>query len=156
MSEKNRSHHLEELEHKHWYDIADDEPHVRHWNIVDESGKKIGEVKDLLFDPEAKKARYLITNLKDGMLEEHRRVLVPLGRARLDREDRRIILPAVTLSQLARLPEYKGPERLTEEDELLIRDTFSGKEKSTGTEKYDRTSFYEHSDFEEDRYLRKK
>lgn len=150
MEEQKRSGHLEELEHKHWYDIAEGDPDVRHWNIVDESGKKIGEVKDLLFDKEAKKARYLITNLRNGMLEKDIRVLVPIGRARIDKTNKRIILPAVSLSQLSRLPEYRDPEHLTNKDEQLIRNIFSGKE--SDMESYDRTRFYENEDFREEKY----
>ena len=155
MEEKRRNQHLEELSHKHWYDISKDDPDVKHWNIVDESGKKIGEVKDLLFDPEAKKARYLITDLKDGMLEKHSRVLVPIGRARLDKTNKRIILPAVSLSQLAGLPEYNGPDKLSAEDEQTVRDVFSGSGQSIRADvAYDRHAFYEHEDFREEQYLR--
>lgn len=153
MEEKKSSKHLEELSHKHWYDIAKDDPDVKHWNIVDESGKKIGEVKDLLFDPDAKKARYLITNLKDGMLEKHSRVLVPIGRARLDKTDKRIILPAVSLSQLDRLPEYTGPDNLSTEDEQVVREIFSNSNK--GSTELGSTSFYDHDDFREEHYLGK-
>lgn len=154
MKEKRRNENLEELEHKHWYDISDDDPKVLDWNIVDDSGKKIGVVRDLLFDKEAKKARYLITNLKDGMAEKDIRVLVPIGRARLDRTDKRIVLPAVSLQQLNRLPEYRGVENLSADDENVIREIFAGNE--TGKrdpETHDRKNFYEHDDFREEHYL---
>lgn len=151
MEEKKSNTHFEELSHKHWYDIAKDDPDVKHWNIVDESGKKIGEVKDLLFDPDAKKVRYLITNLKDGMLEKHSRVLVPIGRARLDKTDKRIILPAVSLSQLDRLPEYTGPHDLSIEDEKVVREIFSNANR--GSTESGQEPFYDHDDFQEERYL---
>lgn len=150
---KENKHHLEELSHKHYYDVADEDPDIRHWIIVDDSAKKIGEVKDLLFDPEAGKARYLITNLKDGMLEDDRRVLIPIGRARLNKEDHRVVLPALTTNQIAGLPEYSGPENLTEEDERKMRDIFAG---SGETKTYDRKTFYEHEDFNENRFYLKK
>ncbi len=153
MEKKKSNTRFEELSHKHWYDIAENDPDIKHWNIVDESGKKIGEVKDLLFDPEVKKARYLITNLKDGMLEKHSRVLVPIGRARLDKTDKRIILPAVSLSQLARLPEYTGPDNLSSEDEQVIREVFSGSKR--GSTEPGNETFYDDEDFQEDRYLGK-
>ncbi len=156
MEEKRNARHLEELEHKHWYDIADDDPDVIQWNIVDDSGKKIGVVRDLLFDSEAEKARYLITNLEDGMAEKSIRVLVPVGRARIDKANKRIILPAVTLQQLNRLPEYNGPENLTPEDEHTIREIFSGTESNAKwSREYDKERFYEHEDFREDRYFGK-
>ncbi|WP_169578586.1 PRC-barrel domain-containing protein [Salinimicrobium terrae] len=155
MEENRKTGHLEELEHKHWYDISSDEPNVMHWNIIDDAGKKIGVVKDLLFDREAKRARYLITNLKDGMLEKHIRVLVPVGRARLNKADKRIILPAVSLQQLNRLPEYKGVESLTSRDEQTIRDVFSENEPDKNAQVHDREQFYEHDDFKEEQYLGK-
>jgi hypothetical protein len=37
MEEHKRSDHLEELSHKHWYDIADDDPDVRQWNRISSS-----------------------------------------------------------------------------------------------------------------------
>lgn len=154
---KESKHHLEELSHKRYYDVADDDSDVRHWIIVDDSAKKIGEVKDLLFDPEAKKARYLITNLKDGMLEDDRRVLIPVGRARLNKEDQRVVLPTLTTNQIAGLPDYSSTENLTEEDEQKMRKIFAGPGEEEGeTKAYDRKSFYEHEDFNEDRFHKRK
>lgn len=150
---KEREHHLEELSHKHYYDISEEDPDIGHWNIVDDSAKKIGEVKDMLFDPKTKKVRYLITNLKDGMFEVNRRVLIPVGRARLNKEAHTVELPTVTREQITSLPDYNGPTDLTERDEKKVRDTFAGVESNDGERfVYDRETFYDHEDFNENRF----
>ena len=77
MAEK-QSTHLAELQHKPYYKIPEDQPDVTGWYIVDDTAKKIGTVLDLLIDPEAKKVRYVVTNLKDGMMEEDHTVLIPI------------------------------------------------------------------------------
>lgn len=151
-----RKTHLEELSHERYYEIAEDDPDIKHWNIVDEGSKKIGEVQDLLFDKEAKKVRYLITNLKHGMFEEDRKVLAPIGRARLDTANHRVVLPKVTRHHLALLPNYTKPEDLTEEDERAIRHSFAGSEETGDpTEPYNRETFYDHEDFNESKYYKK-
>ncbi len=147
-----RSNHLEELSHKRYYEVAKDQPDIRHWNIADDAGKKIGDVKDLLFDREALKVRYLITNLKDGFFEENRQILIPIGRARISRENERVYLPTVTHQQLGRLPDYKGPGELTGRDEQAIRDAFADTKTAEKTEKFNRENFYEHPDFDEKRF----
>lgn len=149
------SNHLKELSHNRYYEIADDEPDIKHWNIVDDSAKKIGEVKDVLFDEDAKKARYLITNLKDGMMEEDRKVLIPVGRARLDTEGHTVVVPTITRGRLEDLPTYTRPEDVTTGDEREIRRVFAGTEGTETTETYDRKTFYEHEDFNEEGFRRR-
>ena len=52
-------HHLEELRGS-GYEIANGQPDISHWDVKARNGKKIGKVKDLLFDPASRKVRYLI------------------------------------------------------------------------------------------------
>lgn len=139
------SNHLEELSNKQFYEVSDDQPDIRGWYIVDDAAKKIGLVKDLLFDKDEMKVRYLITNLIDGAFEEDRHVLIPIGRARLNKEDERVVLPRVTERQIKRLPTYTKPGELTSDDERSIRDAFAGDGSTTG--EYDRKTFYDHEDF---------
>lgn len=148
-----RSNHLEELSHKRYYEVAKGQPDIRHWNIADDAGKKIGVVNDLLFDKEALKVRYIITNLKDGYFEENRQILIPVGRARISRDNERIYLPAVTHKQLDGLPDYRGPGELTRRDEQAIRNAFAGtKQGEKPVETFHRETFYEHPDFNEKRF----
>lgn len=92
MSDR-RVRHLHGLNHSD-YKIADDQPDIENWKIVDTSGKRVGKVKDLLFDKEAMKVRYIITDLKDGELAPNdRRVLIPIGKARYRAHHRAARLP---------------------------------------------------------------
>lgn len=145
--------HLKELSNSD-YKIADDQPDIDNWKIVDGTGKKVGKVKDLLFDEEAKRVRYIITDLNDGeILKEDRRVLIPIGQARLNREDERVVVANITRENLSGLPAYKNVDNLTQEDEYAIRNSISGAGATAdATGAYNRETFYKHEDFNEDKF----
>ena len=128
-----------------------EQPTVDDWKIVDHTGQQIGTVFDLLYDREAKKVRYIITNLKNGeLLKEDRLVLMPVGRARLNRTENEVVVPNVTKDQLSALPDYLTTERLSQQDEYAVRNAFRGTgEKSTSGD-YDRKTFYSHDDYKEE------
>lgn len=146
---KTRIEHLKELSNSD-YKIADDQPNINDWKIVDNSGKRVGKVKDLLFDKEAKRVRYIITDLNDGeILKEDRKVLIPIGKAKLNKKDERVIMPNITRDNLSALPAYTNTDALTQEDEHAIRNSISG---TGATGSYNRETFYNHDDFDEDRF----
>lgn len=102
----NASDYLLELGHSQ-YEIVKGEPDIRGWTVTDGQGKTIGEVEDLLFDPQARKVRYLIVDLEDNVLDlEPRDVAVPIGLAELHEEDDEVMLPNVSPTQLQMLPVY--------------------------------------------------
>ncbi len=68
MEKRTRINHLKELDHSD-YKIADNQPHIDDWKIVDRSDRKVGKVHDMLFDKDRMKVRYIITNLKDGDID---------------------------------------------------------------------------------------
>src|ERR1700710_2009725 len=71
-------------------EIADDEPDIIGWDVRNSQGKKIGEVDELLFDPQSRSVRYLVVDLDDNELDlenDDRRVLIPIGLAELYRDD---------------------------------------------------------------------
>lgn len=140
--------HLEELDHSD-YKIAEDQPNIENWKILETSGKKVGKVKDLIFDKDAMKVRYIVTNLKDGdLLREDKKVLIPIGRAQLDRENNRVVVPGLDRERLASLPTYKKVDDLTRDDESRIRNSFGG----TTAVEYESDNFYEHEDYDEERF----
>lgn len=142
-----RRNNLKELNHSD-YKIAESQPDIKNWKILDLTGKKVGKVKDLLFDTEALKVRYIVTNLKKGdFLDEDREVLIPIGHAQLDRENDRVVVPDVTRDKLSALPHYRKVDDLTHEDETRTRNTFAG---TSAT--YDRNEFYDHEHFDEERF----
>lgn len=110
---------LEDLED---FKVAEGDPDVRGWEVVLADGTRIGEVDRLLVDTQAMKVRYLDVDLENGLLEDggERHALIPIGSARLDRDDDRVFVDGLTRVDVRTLPEYTHAP-LTPEDELLIR-----------------------------------
>lgn len=110
------------LENLEDFKVAEGDPDVRGWDVVLGDGTRIGEVDRLLVDPHAMKVRYLDVDLDNGLLDDgdERHVLVPIGSARLDRDDDRVLVDGLTRVEVRTLPEYRHAQ-LTHEDELLVR-----------------------------------
>lgn len=143
-----RQHRLKELDHSD-YKIAEDQPDIDGWKILDTSGKKVGKVKDLLFDETALKVRYIVTNLKNGdWFDDDREILIPIGQAQLDRDNKRVVVPNISPDLVSTLPHYKKVDDLTYEDESRIRNSFAG---STSGD-YNQENFYDHEHYDEDRF----
>lgn len=144
-----RTNHLKELNHSD-YKIADNQPNIDDWKIVDKSDRRVGKVHDMLFDKDRMKVRYIITNLKDGeIMSEDRKVLIPIGQAQLNTSKKRVIVPNITKDHLTSLPKYSKADNLTQEDETLILNTFSGTKNTTP---YNRETFYDNEHFNEDKF----
>jgi hypothetical protein len=169
--------HLEELGGSD-YEIVDGEPNVTDWPVKTPQGLKIGDVSDLLFDPESRKVRYLIVELNDSQLDitAGKNVLIPIGIAKLyssrnvddnvagtaasptvvaagnglyDPEfDGDVVVIQVNSTQLAQLPEYVE-NNVTPKTELTIRHIFEGPD---NTLTYDRNGFYDHDYFDVDKF----
>jgi photosynthetic reaction center H subunit len=90
------------------FDVAEGTPDPRGWTVRDASGTDIGKVHDLIVDTVAMRTRYLDIELdkKALHLDKDRDVLVPVGQARLDDDDDRVILTSMAASRIALLPEY--------------------------------------------------
>lgn len=140
------------------YQIADGEPDIRGWDVQTREGEKIGGVDDLLFDESSRKVRYLIVDIDDrySVTKKDRRVLVPIGVAILHKENDEVLLPGVTLEQLAMLPRYeKG--NLSAATERTIRNVFeltetAGLASSALDHNITEGDFYEHGHFDENRF----
>ena len=167
--EEKIDHRLEEL-HGSGFEIVDGQPDIRGWNIKSHSGKKMGKVDDLLFDPNSRKVRYIVVDLDNNQLgiKEDRKVLVPIGIAELySKSDQRespqldpaysaydpaddgnvVYLPSVSAGQLDALPLYeKG--RLSPPIELAIRRILE----PAAHRDYDQDEFYHHDHFNDDRF----
>ena len=149
MDKRTKINHLKELNHSD-YKIADNQPNIDNWKIVDNSDRRVGKVHDMLFDKDRMKVRYIITNLKDGeIMNEDRKVLVPIGQAQLNTSKKRVIVPNITKEHLTTLPKYDKADNLTQEDETLILNTFSGTKSTTP---YNRETFYDNDHFNEDKF----
>jgi len=137
------------------YEIADGQPNIKGWDVKTDSGQSVGDVDELLFNPQSRKVRYIVldTDANDFSLEA-RKVLVPIGIAELHEDDDDVILPNVTAEQLSALPAYEEGT-LNADTETNIRNIFAG----LGTAgiaagAYNAShgeDFYQHDQFNQDR-----
>ena len=142
------------------YEIVDGEPDIRGWDVKDAAGKEIGEVKDLIFDPQARKVRYMVVDLDKDYTSNNksRDVLIPIGLAELHKSDDDVILPGVTAEQFSALPEYKGDD-ISSSGEATIRNVFAplGTAAGLGAATLNTatdTDFYNHEHFNEDNLMK--
>ena len=98
---------LQELDHSN-FEIVKGEPDIRGWDLRYRNGEKIGSVEELILDTKAKKIRYMIVDLDENELRlEHRKTMIPIGFAELDKQHDDVLIPNVSVDQLCRLPDYK-------------------------------------------------
>lgn len=150
-----RSIHLEELKDSD-YEIAEGMTDILGWEITDDTGLIIGKVRDMLFDTNAGKVRYIITILEGDDQE----VLIPIGKTLLDEDQNIVIVQALTLRQLRGLPTYTK-DNLTAEDEYAIQHLFQFYEsRKLATERgnpvFNSDTFYENRDFNLDHLYKKR
>ena len=142
---------LLELDHSD-FEIVKGEPDIRGWDVRNSLGKKIGEVEDLIVDPQQKKVRYMVVDLDDNELNlSHRKILLPIGIAELHQKDDDVILPNVTSDHLTALPDYDR-KNLTPETERIICTTLGRKTETSsileGEELH--SEFYRHEYYNDD------
>ncbi|GAB4092439.1 PRC-barrel domain-containing protein [Flaviaesturariibacter terrae] len=149
MEDKNRKYRLHELGGSK-FEIQEGEPDIRGWDVKDVNGRHIGEVKELLFDPESRRVRYLIVDLGDNDLGlDERTVLVPIGLAQLHEVDDDVVLPRATAGQLQALPEY-DKHHFGSEHEHHVRHAFLGRPSEERASTESDEDFYNHEHFNEE------
>jgi uncharacterized protein (TIGR02271 family) len=106
------------------FKVAEGYPDPRGWSVVEAEGRKVGKVHDLIVDTGQLRTRYLAIRLdKDEIGAKHDRdVLLPVGAARLDDDDDRVLLGSMTRAQLTTLPVFEEGEITRDyEDSVLSR-----------------------------------
>jgi len=125
---KNKYYRLQELDHSN-FEIVKGEPDIRGWDVRYRNGEKIGSVEELILDAKAKKVRYMVVDLDENELRlEHRKVLIPIGFAELDKKTDDVLIPNVSVDQLCSLPDYSR-NSLLPETERKISSVFGRKVK---------------------------
>lgn len=148
-SREPRLHKLNELED---YEIADHDPDVRGWNVVDGRGREIGEVDELIVDLDAMKVRYIDMKL-DGNLAADREtdephVIVPIGLARLDEEDDTVRVDTENAELVIVCPVYDGGQ-VTPEYESQVRERLVPK---MAVPPQSRADYYNSEAYDENRF----
>lgn len=142
---------LQELDRSDFV-IVDGEPDIRGWDVKNASGHKIGEVEELIVDAQQKRVRYMVVDLDDNELKlDHRKVLIPIGMAELEKDDDDVILPNVQAEHFRSLPDYDR-NNLTPETERDICKVFGRADTAmtpTTSEEH-HTDFYRHDYYSAD------
>ena len=124
------------------FKVADGDPDVRGWEVIGADGRRIGEVDQLLVDTTAMKVRYLDVDVEEELFEgdEDRHVLIPIGFARLQDEDDRIIVDRLDGARVGGLPGY-GREPLTRQYEHTVVRFYEPDYTATGGEEYSHQAY---------------
>jgi len=134
------------------FEIVKGEPDIRGWDVKNSTGQKIGEVEELIVDAQQKKVRYMVVDLDDNELKlDHRKVLLPIGLAQLDRKDDDVILPNVQAEHFRSLPDY-DKNNLSPEVERRICTTLGRTPdmSSTANVNEHHPDFYKHDYYNDD------
>lgn len=127
------------------FEIADGDPDIRGWEVHSADGRRIGQVDDLLVDRLAMKVRYLDVDLEEDVdgAGEDRHILVPIGYARLDEEEDRVMVDALSREDLAAMPLYDHAP-LTREYETGLRSRYDrGEIDRTGSDDFYASDLYD-------------
>jgi len=140
------------------FQIVSGEPNIIGWKVKSESNADIGEVKDLLFDPQTNAVRYLIVDLRgNGMNLNDKNVMIPIGIAHLHTSDDEVILPNVHIDQFNALPDYKENE-IGPETEMCIRNVIGSPaalRMEEAVAEFDQNQFYTHHHFDKDKFYQR-
>lgn len=136
------------------FKVAEGDPDIRGWEVIASDGQRVGEVDQLLVDTLAMKVRYLDVDVSDdlrGGSAADRHVLIPIGYARLDENDDRVIVDQLASTDVAGLPVYThGP--LTRDFESTLRQRFDTGYQATGTSADDSSEdFYSDEMYDQER-----
>ena len=91
------------------YKVADGEPDVRGWDVVASDQRKIGKVHELLVDTGVMQVRYLDVDIDKDIRggDRDRHILVPIGCARLDDDDNRVLVGGLKSPDVRSAPAYE-------------------------------------------------
>lgn len=143
--------HLEELKDSD-YKIADHQPDVYGWEVVDAAGRTVGIVHDFLFDRNEKEVRYLITSLENGRTAKgEKKIIIPIGKAEVNKQERKVTVQKRNLEELLNIHVYKNVKSLAIKDEKETLSAFSSQ--SLEQVDYTKDNFYNHEAFDEERFF---
>lgn len=145
---------LQEL-HSSGYEVSDGEPDIRGWKVKASNGENIGKIKELLFDTASLRVRYVIVSLNGKPLNLlSRDIIIPVGLAELNTNDKYVVFPQVTTAHYASLPEYKKGE-VAVSTEREVRSVFSPTKAVVYKDPdFNDPDFYNNEYFDEDKMYR--
>lgn len=121
--------------------VADGDPDIRGWEVVSSDGTRVGKVDELLVDTTANKVRYVDVDMTD----DNRHITLPVGYARLDRDDNRVMVDRLGTEQLRAMPAYDHG-RMTRDYEEQVARSVRSDYTAAGTDR----DYYDRDDFRDD------
>lgn len=129
------------------YKVADEDPDVRGWALLDAENQTIGTVDNLLVDMENEKVRYLDVDIDESLLspdhepysesdlnkphefktrEGNTHMIVPVGLTRIDRDHKAVICREVNKDRFEQTNRFKKGEPITPDYEHHVVSTLIG------------------------------
>jgi photosynthetic reaction center H subunit len=103
------------------FEVSDDDPDIRGWDVIGEGGEKVGRVDELIVEPDMLQVRYMDIEMEEELNNNgERHLLVPIGIARLDESDDRVLITDISKQTLRSCPIYTG-QTITRSYEQQIR-----------------------------------
>lgn len=147
--EEENTHRLARLGDLNDYEVSDDDPDVRGWDVVDRQGISLGNVDELIVDQDALKVRYLAVKLDHSAGATQQFRLIPIGLATLDENEDVVILQNMNLQNLMNCPIYDGSHITREfEQRLLVTSGITNTREQTPNPR----GFYDEEHFDQDRF----
>ncbi len=140
--------HLFRMEELDDYKVADNEPDVRGWDIVDYQKEKIGVVKELIVDIDKEKVRYLdVVATPDLSLSGgDRHFIIPIGVAQVDENENRVIVREIDKTTLMSIPNYTG-SAVTRDYEFDVVERLRGDRTNIFEDRFYDNEFYNEENF---------
>jgi hypothetical protein len=110
------------------------QPELVGWALDDVDGEHVGTIRDLLVEPAARKARYVVVELE----EPRRTTAIPVGYVSADPDGTRATTVALDREDVRLLPPYEPP--MTREEENRLQAAIEGR--LSGDRYFDRADFY--------------
>jgi hypothetical protein len=117
------------------FTLPDPLPEIRGWKVVLPDGRRAGTVEDLIVDTSGLVVKYLEVKVDHDFLgtDDDNWVLVPIGAARLDDGEERVIVDRLPVSGLEKAPrQYAGHPVPTRDQERALRDYYGSATDSEG------------------------
>jgi len=112
---------------------------IKNYNVYTQADQKIGDVHDALLD-DSGRFRYLV--IDTGFWIFGKKVLLPVGYARMDYDRHRVYVTGLTKEQAESLPEYKDNMTVDYDYEERVRNIYRGRTASAAARPtYDRNSY---------------
>lgn len=136
------------------FKVAEGDPDVRGWDVIASDGTKVGEVEELLVDTDAMKVRYLAVERDTGWFDtsDEPAVLVPIGAARLDTDDDRVIVESITSADFRSMPAYRRDTGVTRDYETSLRTHYGDASSDTAALGAGGSDFYQGDHYDDSRF----